>query len=168
MIVENGGKIDGIKFEASTDGTSNIDILQVATRLGTTTDHFVTTVINGYNTDATAFGAIINTKDGNKGYLQSSGRSSADIPLAGALQISFDKDGTELAGFTNGSDNGLSISNAMTTPSTTVTNIGRGGNVGSTSSNGLLANINELIVYEVDQANHRTEIEKDITNYYGI
>ena len=56
----------------------------------------------------------------------------------------------------------------MTAPSTTVTNIGRGGNVGSTSSNGLLANINELIVYEVDQANHRTEIEKDITNYYGI
>jgi hypothetical protein len=186
-IAENGVLLDGIKFNANTDGTSP-DFLQVATRLGVTTDHFVSAVFNGYQTDSSAFGGILNTRNGNAGFQYgiassdnvqaffyagsgNNANSSSNFNLSNNSPkrlVTFDKDGDTLTGFGNSATNGLSISNAMNTPSTTVTNIGVGGNVGTTTSLGLRANINELIVYESDQAANRFKIESNINNYYSL
>ena len=186
-IAENGALLDGIKFDAATDGTSP-DFLQVNTRLGVTTDHFVSAVFNGYQTDSTAFGAFLNTRNGNAGFQYgiaaadtvqafyyagagNNANSSSDFVLSNNSAkrlVTFDKDGDTLTGFGNATTNGISISNAVNTPSTTVTNIGVGGNVGTTTDLGLRANINELIVYETDQADNRFKIESNINNYYGL
>ena len=186
IIVSSGVLEDGIKFAASNDGSSP-DILQVATRLGTTTDHFVTTVISKYQTAATAFGGIISTRKSSAGFAYgisgsskvqsffyaSSGNanSSATAALANNCPrtlVSFDKDGDTLTGFTNGATNGISISQGFNTPSTTLTNIGVAGSVDSPSSTGLQCNIDELIVYETDQATNQSNIESNIANHYGI
>jgi hypothetical protein len=186
-IAENGALLDGINFNANTDGTSP-DFLQVATRLGVTTDHFVSVVFNGYQTNSSAFGAIINTRTGNAGYQYgianadkvqaffyagagNNANSSSNFVLSNNSPkrlVTFDKDGNDLTGFGNAVTNGISLSNGVNTPSTTVTNIGVGGNVGTTTSLGLRANINELIVYESDQADNRFKIESNINNYYGL
>ena len=186
-IAENGALLDGINFNANTDGTSP-DFLQVATRLGVTTDHFISAVFNGYQTDSSAFGAIINTRNGNAGYQYgiattdnvqaffyagagNNANSSSSFALSNNSAkrlVTFDKDGNDLTGFGNATTNGISLSNGVNTPSTTVTNIGVGGNVGTTTSLGLRANINELIVYETDQADNRFKIESNINNYYGL
>ena len=186
-IAENGALLDGIKFNAATDGTSP-NFLQVATKLGVTTDHFVSVVFNGYQTDSSAFGAFLNTRNGNAGFQYgiastdkvqafyyagagNNANSSSDFVLSNNSAkrlVTFDKDGDTLTGFGNATTNGISISNAVNTPSTTVTNIGVGGNVGTTTSLGLRANINELIVYETDQADNRFKIESNINNYYGL
>jgi hypothetical protein len=186
IIVSSGVLEDGIKFAASNDGSSP-DILQVATRLGTTTDHFVTTVISKYQTAATVFGGIISTRKSNAGFAYgisgsskvqsffyaSSGNanSSATAALANDCPrtlLSFDKDGDTLTGFTNGATNGISLSQGFDTPSTTLTNIGVSGSVDSPSSTGLQCNIDELIVYETDQATDQSNIESNIANHYGI
>ena len=186
-IAENGALLDGINFNANTDGTSP-DFLQVATRLGVTTDHFISAVFNGYQTDSSSFGAIINTRNGNAGYQYgiantdkvqaffyagagNNANSSSNFVLSNDSPkrlVTFDKDGNNLTGFGNATTNGISLSNGILTPSTTVTNIGVGGNVGTTTSLGLRANINELIVYETDQADNRFKIESNINNYYGL
>ncbi len=186
IIVSSGVLQDGIKFAANDDGSS-ADILQVATRLGTTTDHFVTTVISKYQTASTVFGGIITTRKSSSGFAYgisgsskaqsffyaSSGNanSSATAALANDCPrtlLSFDKDGDTLTGFTNGATNGISISQGFDTPSTTLTNIGVSGSVDSPSSTGLQCNIDELIVYETDQAANQSNIESNIANHYGI
>ena len=186
-IAENGALLDGIKFNAATDGTSP-NFLQVATKLGVTTDHFVSAVFNGYQTDSSAFGAFLNTRNGNAGFQYgiastdkvqaffyagagNNANSSSSFTLSNNSAkrlVTFDKDGNNLTGFGNATTNGISLSNGINTPSTTVTNIGVGGNVGTTTSLGLRANINELIVYETDQADNRFKIESNINNYYGL
>ena len=186
-IAENGALLDGIKFDAATDGTSP-NFLQVATKLGVTTDHFVSAVFNGYQTDSSAFGAFLNTRNGNAGFQYgiaatdkvqaffyagagNNANSSSSFTLSNNSAkrlVTFDKDGNNLTGFGNATTNGISLSNGINTPSTTVTNIGVGGNVGTTTSLGLRANINELIVYETDQADNRFKIESNINNYYGL
>ena len=189
QIASSGALLDGIKFNAATNGTSP-KFLQVSTRLGVTTDHFVSVVFNGYQTDTDNFGAFLNTRNGNAGFQYGIAGSTSDkvqaLYYAGAGNnansssnntlpnnnskrlVTFDKDGDTLTGFANSATNGISISNAMNTPSTTLTNIGVGGNVGTTTSLGLRANINELIVYETDQADNRFKIESNINNYYGL
>ena len=97
--------------------------------------------------------------------------SSATAALANNCPrtlVSFDKDGDTLTGFTNGATNGISISQGFNTPSTTLTNIGVAGSVDSPSSTGLQCNIDELIVYETDQATNQSNIESNIANHYGI
>jgi hypothetical protein len=185
-VVSNGVLEDGIKFAASNDG-SNQDILQVATRLGTTTDHFVTTVISKYQTAATAFGGIISTRLSNSGYSygikadskpqvfyyasSGNGNSNATAALANDCPrtiLSFDKDGDTLTGFTNGATNGISISQGFDTPSSTITNIGVAGSVTSPTDTGLQCNIDELIVYETDQADNQGAFEANIAEHYNI
>ena len=185
QIASNGALLDGIKFNADADGSSP-DFLETDSKLGDSTDFFLSTVI-GEAQGQTAFGGILtsrsaadegfafglNASEKAQAFIYSSGGNTNDTSdeIFGTRKrlLSLDRDSTAINGSVNASPALSFTSNTMGSITEDKSIIGYGGRTDSISDTlGLRANINELIFYNSDQANNRFLIESNINNYYNL
>jgi hypothetical protein len=185
QIASSGALLDGIKFNADANGSSP-DFLETDSKLGDTTDFFLSTVI-GEAQGQTNFGGIItsrsaadegfafglNGSEKAQAFIYSSGGNTNDTSdeVVGTPKrlLSLDRDSTTINGSVNGAPSYSFTSNTMGSVTEDKSIIGYGGRTDSISDSlGLRANINELIFYETDQAANRFLIESNINNYYNL
>jgi len=184
-IAENGALLDGIKFNADVSGSSP-DFLETDSKLGDSTDFFVTIVI-GEAQGQDAFGGIItsrsaadegfafglNASEKAQAFIYSSGGNTNDTSdeVVGTPKrlLTLDKDSTTINASVNSSPAFNFTSNTMGSVTQDKSFIGVGGRTDTTPTTlGLRANLNELIFYNSDQANNRFLIESNINNHYNL
>ena len=191
QIIESGTYLASLKFNADTDG-SNPDFLKTTTIVGASTDFFVSYVIAN-KADQSSFGGVIGSRSANaKGYNigihpnekpqififgPSGGGEDGNDQMSVALGtsdtnlITYQRDGQEVKGFLDGTERSSYTSRPMTNPdvSDPAMLIGCGDRLDQTiSAEGLKAEIKEIVFYETDRTDDRTEIEADIAKYYGL
>jgi len=189
-IIESGTYLASVKFDADTDA-SNHDVLETSSKVGNSTDFFVSYVIAN-KANQSSFAGVLGSRSGSsEGYVigvanderpqifiygSTAGgeASNSKMPSAAALGssetvlITYQRDGQEVKGFDDGTERSSYTSRPMGTIDVDKLTIGAGGRIDTTVSAGLKGELKEIVFYETDRTDDRAEIEKDIANYYGI
>ena len=189
-IIESGTYLASLKFDADTDA-SNPDFLATTSKVGNSTDFFVSYVIAN-KANQSDFAGVLGSRSGtSEGYVigvanderpqifiygsTAGGEpSNSKMPSAAALGssetvlITYQRDGQEVKGFANGTERSSYTSRPMGAIDVDKLTIGAGGRIDTTVSAGLKGELKEIVFYETDRTDDRTEIEADIARYYGL